>query len=387
LNIIIIRYGEIILKGFNRKFFEEKLINNIKQVLKDHQYRFRRADSLIYLEIDNADLEAVARKLSKIFGVVSINIAAVTNNELESICQTALIKLEEQLLTENHSFKVVSKRGNKKFPLSSLEISREVGAFLLTKHPNLRVDVHNPEITIFVEVREEQTYVYSKKIPGPGGLPYGTSGRGLLLLSGGIDSPVAGWLMAKRGLELEALHFHSYPFTSERAKEKVFDLAQILTQYCNQIKLHTVNLLKIQTEIKKNCPEEMFTIISRRFMMQIAQQIALKNNCEAIITGENLAQVASQTIQGLTVTNSVVDLIVLRPLIGLDKQEIITIAEKINTYKTSILPYEDCCTVFLPKHPVTKPRLEKVIKAESSLDIPALVEEALANLETIEFKQ
>jgi len=387
LNIIIIRYGEIILKGFNRKFFEEKLINNIKQVLKDHQYRFRRADSLIYLEIDNADLEAVARKLSKIFGVVSINIAAVTNNELESICQTALIKLEEQLLTENHSFKVVSKRGNKKFPLSSLEISREVGAFLLIKHPNLRVDVHNPEITIFVEVREEQTYVYSKKIPGPGGLPYGTSGRGLLLLSGGIDSPVAGWLMAKRGLELEALHFHSYPFTSERAKEKVFDLAQILTQYCNQIKLHTVNLLKIQTEIKKNCPEEMFTIISRRFMMQIAQQIALKNNCEAIITGENLAQVASQTIQGLTVTNSVVDLIVLRPLIGLDKQEIITIAEKINTYKTSILPYEDCCTVFLPKHPVTKPRLEKVIKAESSLDIPALVEEALANLETIEFKQ
>lgn len=382
--ILIVRYGEIGLKGFNRHVFEDKLLSNLKNLLKPlGNFEVTKGDSRLYLELAENDPEPVAKMASLVFGVVSVSIADRFNANLDQIYETAIGQVRE-LLSRNkiRSFKVTSRRGDKRFPLDSLAISREVGARILESFPELTVDVHNPDLTVYVEVRD-QAYLYTQKIPGPGGMPYKTSGKGLLLLSGGIDSPVAGWLMAKRGVELEALHFHSFPFTSERAKEKVIELARILSGYCRRIHLHTINLLNIQTAIRENCPEELFTIISRRFMMFIAERIAEKVHCDALITGENIAQVASQTIQSLHVTNSAVDLPVFRPLIAMDKTEIVALAEKIGTYETSILPYEDCCTVFLPKRPATKPRLEKVINAESKLDKESLILEALQNSETM----
>jgi thiamine biosynthesis protein ThiI len=298
--------------------------------------------------------------------------------------KTLAQKLVAQKLVAGHfvSFKVQTKRANKNFPLQSQEISKEVGAFILKHCSDLKVDVHSPDLTVYLEIRD-YAYLYTEKIPGFGGMPYATNGKALLLLSGGIDSPVAGWLMAKRGVELEAVHFHSYPFTSERAKEKVINLARILAKYCRSITLHIVNLLEIQQALRANCPEEIFTLLSRRYMMFIAEKIALQNNCSGLITGESIGQVSSQTIQSLAVTNAAVELPIFRPLICMDKAEITNLALKIETYETSILPYEDCCTVFLPKRPATKPKLEKVLKAEALLNREILISDAMSKVETL----
>ncbi|HEY8463953.1 MAG TPA: tRNA uracil 4-sulfurtransferase ThiI [Bacillota bacterium] len=386
-SVLIIRYGEISLKGANRHYFEDTLVKNIKSRLKNYPgLNITKGDSRIYLEPGNNDPQTLLAELTGVFGVVSVSIASRFPAELEQIYNAARQAVARTLQERPiKSFKVQSRRGNKQFPLESLEISRRVGAAVLEAFPQIEVDVHHPDLTVYVEVRE-LAYVYTEKIPGPGGMPYGTNGKALLLLSGGIDSPVAGWLMAKRGVVIEALHFHSYPFTSERAQEKVFELVRILCRSCLQIVLHSINLLEIQQAIKASCPEEYFTIISRRFMMYIAEAIADRRKCQALITGENIGQVASQTIEGLQVTNAAVRLPVFRPLLAMDKREIVDWAVKIGTYDVSVEPYEDCCTVFLPKHPVTKPRLEKVAALEAPLMIPTLVAQALAKIETQVFR-
>lgn len=386
--VIIVRYGEISLKGLNRPFFEDTLIKNLKKALRKYEgLTIFKKDSRIYIEnLSPADPEQIAVEATKVFGVVSVSVASKFDSDLEQIKATAL-ELVSQKLTVDHftSFKVDTKRANKGFPLQSQEVSRVVGAFILKHCAGLKVDVHRPDLTLYVEIRD-YAYLYTDKIPGFGGMPYSTNGKALLLLSGGIDSPVAGWLMAKRGVELEAVHFHSYPFTSERAKEKVIELARILAKYCRSITLHIVNLLEIQQAIRANCPEEIFTLLSRRYMMYIAEKIALQTQCSALITGESLGQVASQTIQSLAVTNAAVNLPIFRPLIGMDKSEITNLAMKIDTYETSILPYEDCCTVFLPKRPALKPKLEKILKAETVLNREVLVNDALAKTETLIIK-
>lgn len=383
--VIIVRHGEISLKGLNRPFFEDNLVKNIKRSLRRFEgLTIFKSESRIYIEnLGLANPEEIAFRAAKVFGVVSVSIAAKIPSDLELIKATALEMVNAQLPRASFkTFKVETKRADKKFPLESLAVSREVGAFILKHLPDLQVDVHHPDFTVYLEIRDF-TYIYTDKIPGFGGMPYGTNGKALLLLSGGIDSPVAGWLMAKRGVALEAVHFHSYPFTSERAKEKVISLARILARYCRTVQLHIVNLLQIQQAIRANCPEELFTLLSRRYMMFIAEKIALQNQCAGLITGESLGQVASQTIQSLAVTNAAVDLPIFRPLIGMDKSEITNLAQKIETYDTSILPYEDCCTVFLPKRPAIKPKLDKILKAEAVLDREALVNDALANAETM----
>lgn len=386
--VIIVRHGEISLKGLNRPFFEDTLVKNIKRALRKYEgLNIFKRDSRIYIENPGqANPEQIALDASKVFGVVSVSVATKFDSNLEQIKATALELVSQKLATAHFtSFKVVTKRANKGFPLQSLEVSKEVGAFILEHCADLKVDVHHPGLTVYVEIRD-YAYLYIDKIPGFGGMPYSTNGKALLLLSGGIDSPVAGWLMAKRGVALETVHFHSYPFTSERAKEKVIELTRILAKYCRSINLHIVNLLEIQQAIRSNCPEEIFTLLSRRYMMFIAAKIAAQNNCSALITGESLGQVASQTIQSLAVTNAAVNLPIFRPLIGMDKSEITNIALKIETYETSILPYEDCCTVFLPKRPAIKPKLEKILKAETSLNREVLVNDALAKTETLIIK-
>lgn len=301
---------------------------------------------------------------------------------MDKIKEIALDELKDRISENNNikTFKVESKRGDKSFPMQSLEISREVGGYLLENMENISVDVHNPDVSIQVEVRDK-AFVFSNKINGFGGLPLGTNGKALLLLSGGIDSPVAGWLVGKRGVDIEAIHFHSYPFTSDRSKEKVIDLAKILSSYCGKFKLYSINLLPIQKEINEKCPEEEMTILSRRFMMKIAERVGVANNCDALVTGESIGQVASQTVKSLYVTNESVVMPVFRPLIAMDKVDIIDLAYKIGTYETSILPFEDCCTVFLPKHPVTQPKLEKIIKSESKLDVEELINAAIEDME------
>ncbi len=383
--VIIVRHGEISLKGLNRPFFEDTLVKNVKSALYKYQgLQIFKRDSRIYIEnLGEADPSQIALRAAKVFGVVSVSIASKFNSAIGQIEATALdmvIKIFDERPFK--SFKVETKRADKSFPMESLEVSRRVGAFILKHLPHLNVDVHHPELTVYIEIRD-YSYLYADKIPGFGGMPYTTNGKALLLLSGGIDSPVAGWLMAKRGVELEAVHFHSYPFTSERAKEKVISLARILAKHCRAIKLHIVNLLEIQQAIRGNCPEDIFTLLSRRYMMFIAEKIATQNECSGLITGESIGQVASQTIQSLAVTNAAVNLPVFRPLISMDKSEITGLAHKIETYETSILPYEDCCTVFLPKRPAIKPKLAKILKAETSLDREALINDALGTAETL----
>lgn len=383
--VIIVRHGEISLKGLNRPFFEDTLVKNVKSALRKYEgLIIFKKDSRIYIEnIGSADPDQIALQAAKVFGVVSVSVATKFNPTIEQMEQTAL-EMVIKKLDEDHfkSFKVETKRADKRFPMESLEVSSEVGAFILEHFEDLKVDVHRPDLTVYLEIRDF-AYLYTDKIPGFGGMPYTTNGKALLLLSGGIDSPVAGWLMAKRGVVIEAVHFHSYPFTSERAKEKVISLTQILAKYCRAINLHIVNLLEIQQTIRANCPEEIFTLVSRRYMMFIAEKIAVQNQCSGLVTGESIGQVASQTIQSLTVTNAAVDLPVFRPLICMDKSEIMCLAQKIETYETSILPYEDCCTVFLPKRPAIKPRLEKILKAETSLDRETLISNALGTVETL----
>ncbi len=381
---LIVRYGEIALKGLNKSYFEQKLVKHIQANIKDlGNARVHKSNGLIFVELDGQDEEEMIARVVKVFGIVSVSPAWKVEADLEIIKETALKHALERVEEgQFKTFKVESRRGDKSFPLNSPEICREVGGYILQGVEGLKVDVHKPELFVHIDVRDK-AYIYSEKIPGFGGLPLGTNGKGMLLLSGGIDSPVAGWMMAKRGVEIEAIHYHSYPFTSDRAKEKVMDLARILAIYCGTIRLHSVNLLPIQKEINEKCPEEEMTILSRRFMMKIAEQIAKNNGCDALITGESIGQVASQTIEGLTVTNEAVTLPVFRPLIAMDKVDIVDIAKKIGTFETSILPYEDCCTVFLPKRPVIKPKVERIKGSENKLDVEGLIEKAIADIEVI----
>ncbi|MCC0692102.1 MULTISPECIES: tRNA uracil 4-sulfurtransferase ThiI [unclassified Clostridioides] len=388
-NILIVKYGEIGVKGKNRYIFENRLIRNIRNMLKPiGKFNVYKEYGRIYVDLEDYDYEEVIEEVRKVFGIVGVCPGVRAKKDYDTLKEIALKMLEEKIEAGYKTFKVESRRGDKSFRLTSQEMSMDIGGYLLSKvGDKIDVDVRNPEIKIKCEYREFHTMVYSDTIPGYGGLPLGTNGRAMSLLSGGIDSPVATWMVAKRGMEVEAVHFHSYPFTSERSQEKVKDLAKILAKYCGRVRLHKVNILEIQKAIGENCNEEEATILSRRFMMRIAQKLSEKRHCDALITGESIGQVASQTIQGLTCTNAVVDLPVFRPLIAMDKSDIVDIAKKIGTFETSIIPEEDCCSVFSPRKPVTKPRLEKIEKSETALDIDGLVQDAIDRIEVedIEF--
>ena len=385
--IFIVRCGEVALKGMNKPYFERVLVERIKKNLKNIAgNKVSRKEGLIFVRVPlESDTDEVIAEISKVFGVSSVSPALEVESELNAIGSKAVEFMNSMIKNEGvKTFKVEAKRADKNFPIKSPEIAARVGAYVLKGCKVLKVDVHNPDCHLFVDLRVDKTYIYSKKINGLGGLPLGTNGRGMVLLSGGIDSPVAAWMMAKRGMVIDAVHFHSYPYTSPRAQQKVEELAEIISSYCGKINMTVINLLPIQEEIVSNCPEDETTILVRRFMMRIAEKIALKQNDLMLITGENLGQVASQTAEALVVTDQSVELPVMRPLIGMDKVEIMDMARKIGTYEKSIEPYEDCCTVFLPKHPVTKPRLEKILNSESKLDVDRLVEMAVNSAEEIE---
>ena len=388
-NILIVKYGEIGVKGKNRYIFENKLIKNVKNILKPiGKFNVYKEYGRIYVDLDGYDYEEVVEEVKKVFGIVGVCPAVRAEKDYNLLKELALKMLEEKIEQGYKSFKVDSRRGDKDFKLTSQEMSLDIGGYLVSQvKDKIAVDVRNPEVKIHCELRQNHVMVYSDTIPGYGGLPLGTNGRAMSLLSGGIDSPVASWMVAKRGMELECIHFHSYPFTSEKSQEKVRDLAQILSKYCGRVRLHKVNMLEIQKAIGLNCKDEEMTIISRRFMMRIAERVAESRHCDALVTGESIGQVASQTIQGLTCTNASVKMPVFRPLIAMDKTEIIEVAQKIGTFETSILPEEDCCTVFSPKKPVTKPKLDRIEKSENKLDVEKLVQDAIDNIEVedIEF--
>jgi len=384
--VILVRIGEVVLKGLNRSSFERKLVYNIKEGIGTiGEVKVFNSQGRIYVEPveDNYNFDYAIDKIIKIFGVVSVSIAFKVESDFDKIKELTKIYVEGLLRkTKYKTFKVETKRGDKRFPLDSPAISREIGAHILDNFKELTVDVKTPDFILNVEVRES-SYVYSGKVNAFGGLPVGTSGTGLLLLSGGIDSPVAGWMMAKRGLKISAIHFYSYPYTSERSKEKVIDLTKIISKYCMGIDLFIVPFTQIQVMINENFPQDLSTVILRRFMMRIAERIAYDNNYNTIITGECLGQVASQTIQSIHATNSVVTMPILRPLIGMDKQEVVDMAIKIGSYETSILPYEDCCTVFVAKHPKTRPNINKILEYESKVDYNELVENAVRDVEIL----
>lgn len=379
--LILVRYGEIALKGGNRAFFINQLVRNIRKALKGIEHRIikDRGRILIEMQVQSGDTEEAVNRLKKVFGIVSLSRVIKVEKNLDTIKQRALAMVAEQ---QPATFKVESRRADKAFPVNSPEICRQVGAFILENCQGIRVDVHRPELLINIEIRDK-AYIYMGMEQGSGGLPTGTSGKSILLLSGGIDSPVAGWMVAKRGVELEAVHFHSFPYTSERAKQKVIDLARVLAGYTGGIGLHMVSLTDIQSSINRHCPAEQSTILTRRFMMKIAGKIAEAEKALALITGESLGQVASQTIESIYVTDSCVDMPVFRPLLGMDKVEIINRARNIDTYELSILPYEDCCTLFLPPHPETRPRLEKILQSESHLEVRPLIEQAVETREVL----
>lgn len=377
--MVLVRYGEIILKGCNRPVFEDALIKNIRAAIKDvGEVKITKAQATIYIEPRENDEQAdiIAEKLKKVFGIVSIVIAYRTEKSLDAVTEEIKRNFSD-LLSNVKTFKVEAKRADKKFPLKSPEICAEVGGRLLDEYPNLTVNVREPDVVVHVEMREGYAYVHTGREKGAGGMPSGTNGKALLLLSGGIDSPAAGYMIGKRGVALEAIHFFSYPYTSDRAKDKVLKLAEIIGSYMGGLKVHIVPFTEIQLQIRDKCPEEHLTLVMRRFMMQIAQRIAEKRKCTALVTGESIGQVASQTMSALAVTDDAVTMPVFRPLIGMDKEEIVEISRKIDTFETSILPYEDCCTVFTPKHPTTKPRLEKVLASQNLLDCEKLIEEAV----------
>ena len=382
--VILLKLGEIALKGLNRKAFEDVLLKNIRRRLgKAGEFTVASRQSTIYVEPanDQADMDLAEEQVRKVFGVVGYARAGIAEKDLKSIQELAAQYLEEEL-EEAATFKVECKRSDKKFPLKSPEISAEVGGYLLERFPHLRVDVHQPDVTVRVEVREVGAYVHTDPKPGAGGIPVGTGGKAAILISGGLDSPVAAWTMAKRGVELTAIHFASPPYTSELAHEKVVRLLRKVSEYAGRIKLITVNFTHLQEEIRDKCSEELSTVILRRFMLRAAQRVARDEGCAALITGESLGQVASQTIQAIACTDAVADLPVFRPLIGSDKAEIVKVAHQIDTYDISIEPYEDCCTIFTPKHPRTRPILHFVEEAEQAIDGSALLEEALGQVET-----
>lgn len=386
--MFLLKMGEIVLKGLNRGSFEGKLNSNLSRRLKGFgKFKVRLLQSTVYVEPldEDCDVEGAWEACGKVFGITSRCRSRGCEKDLDAIFQACVDYLGDDISCAS-SFKVESKRADKKFPLNSIQISQEIGGRLAEAFPHVPVDVHNPDYTVYVEVREEKAFVHGPSEPGAGGLPVGIGGKSALLLSGGIDSPVAGYMMSKRGVELECVHFFSYPYTSERAKEKVLDLAKIMSRYCGRTTVHVVGFTEIQEAIRDNCPEEYFTLIMRRMMMRIAERIAKNTGCMSLTTGESLGQVASQTMQAMMVTNAVCTLPVFRPVVGMDKEEIIAIARKIDTMETSILPYEDCCTVFTPRHPKTKPSLEEVIKAESKLDIDALIEAAVESTEQVHIR-
>ena len=396
-NSIIVKYGEIGIKGKNIYIFENKLIKNIKNMLKPiDKFNVYKEYGRVYVDLGDYEYDEVCEEVKKVFGVVGVcpAVKVLRNNEedveaaYQKLKETALLVLEEKIEAGAKTFKVESRRGDKSFRLTSQDMSIDIGGYLLSNvGDKIKVDINKPEAKIKCELRENNVVVYSDTVPGYGGLPIGTNGKAMSLLSGGIDSPVATWMVAKRGMEVEAVHFHTYPFTSEKSQEKVKDLARILAKYCGKVRLHKVNILEIQKAVGLNCRDEEMTIISRRFMMRIAQKLAEQRNCDALITGESIGQVASQTIQGLTCTNASVSLPVFRPLIAMDKTEIIEIAKKIDTFETSIIPEEDCCSVFAPKKPVTKPKLERIEDSEKALDVDKLIQDAIDNMEVevIEF--
>ena len=386
--IFLLKLGEIVLKGANRRQFEDKLRQNIRRRMKPYgNFDVYIMQSTVYVEPedDMADVDGAWEACHCIFGLVSLCRCRPCEKNLQSIYETAEAYLGEDLDSAK-SFKVESRRSDKAFTYTSIQISQEIGGLLADAHPDCIVDVRNPAYTVYVEVRDLAAYVHGPAEPGAGGLPTGVGGRAMCLLSGGIDSPVAAYMMAKRGVEVECVHFFSYPYTSQLAKDKVLELARLVTRYCGRMTVNVVSFTKIQEEIRDKCPEEFFTLIMRRFMMEISQRIAKQDGCGALITGENLGQVASQTMQAMAVTGAVVDIPIFMPLVGMDKEEIVTIARKIGTMETSVLPYEDCCTVFTPKHPKTKPTLGQLLGAEKELDREALIEEALQNVEKVAVK-
>ena len=386
--IFLLKLGEIVLKGANKRQFESKLRSNVRRRMRLYgNFDVYLMQSTLYVEpMDEAcDVDGAWEACRSIFGVVSLCRCRPCEKNLDAIFEAIENYLGEDLDCAK-SFKVESKRSDKQFPLTSIGISQEIGGRIADAHPDLMVDVHHPDYTVYVEVRDLAAYVHGPAEPGAGGLPTGVGGRAMCLLSGGIDSPVAAYMIGKRGVEIECVHFFSYPYTSQLAKDKVIELARLVTKYTGRMTVNVVSFTEIQEAIRDNCPEEFFTLIMRRFMMEISQCIAKHDGCGALITGENLGQVASQTMEAMAVTGAVVDIPIFMPLVGMDKEEIVTIARKIGTMETSVLPYEDCCTVFTPKHPKTKPTLAQVIDAEKKLDREALIARALENIEKIPVK-
>ena len=385
-DIILVKLGEIILKGLNRKSFEKKLMNNISdRVAQYGDFSVKCLQSTIYVEAENddADVDSAFEELKKVFGIIALTKAAACEKDKDAIVKLAKEYLKDEFAAAG-SFKVESKRSDKTFPMTSIEISQYVGGELQEAFPDVRVDVHNPELTVYIEIRDLAAYVHSKPVQGAGGMPVGSNGIAVSLLSGGIDSPVSTYMIAKRGVRIIPIHFFSFPYTSQQAKEKVVELGQQLTQYCGRMTLEVVPFTHIQEEIRDKCDEEYFTLIMRRFMMRISERIAENAGAKGIVTGENLGQVASQTMEAMAVTRAVTSMPIIQPLIGMDKEEIVKLSRKIGTFDTSILPYEDCCTVFTPKHPKTKPKLRDVERVESALDVEALVSEAFEGREQIE---
>ena len=384
--IILLKLGEMVLKGLNRRSFEDKLQANIHRRLWPYgQFKVYTRQSTTYVEPknDECDVEGAFETLKKVFGIVGLSLARPCEKDKDAIVAACHQFLDDKL-SAARTFKVESKRADKSFPLNSIQLSQYVGGELDELYPDLHVDVHNPELTVHVEVRDFAAYVHADPEPGAGGLPVGINGRAVSLLSGGIDSPVASWMIAKRGVALEMVHFFSYPYTSPEAKEKVIQLARDLLPYTGRLTVHVVPFTAIQEELRRSCPEELFTIIMRRFMMRISQEVAKRCGAKALVTGECLGQVASQTMDAMLCTGAVVQLPILRPCVGMDKEEIVQISRRIGTYDTSILPYEDCCTVFTPRHPRLRPILSEVEAAEAGLDIEGMVKAAVDGIERIQ---
>ena len=383
--MFLLKMGEIVLKGLNRASFEGKLHSNLSRRLKPYgRFKIRLLQSTVYVEPENddCDLDGAWEACGRVFGIISRCRSRGCDKDLDAIFNACRDYLGDEIACAK-SFKVESKRADKRFPLNSIQISQEIGGRLAEEYPQVEVDVHNPAYTVYVEVREERAFVHGPAEPGAGGLPVGVGGKSALLLSGGIDSPVAGYMMAKRGVELECVHFFSYPYTSPEAKEKVLELARLLTPWTGRLVVHVVPFTQIQEELRRSCPEPLFTLLMRRFMMRIAERVAKRVGAQGLVTGESLGQVASQTMQAMAVTGQVCTLPVFRPVVGMDKEEIIRIARKIGTFETSILPYEDCCTVFTPRHPKTRPHLDEIEEAEAVLDIEGLIQAAVDGIERV----
>ena len=384
--MILLKLGELVLKGLNRRSFEDKLQANIYRRLNNlGQFRVYTRQSTTYVEPMNeqCDMDGAWEALTKVFGVVGLSRARACEKDKDAILAAAREYLDDKLSTAK-TFKVETKRADKTFPMTSIQLSQYVGGELDELYPNLQVDVHHPELTVHVEIRDYAAFVHADPEPGAGGLPVGINGRAVSLLSGGIDSPVSSWMIAKRGVALEMVHFFSYPYTSPEAKEKVIELARLLTPWCGRLTVHVVPFTAIQEELRRSCPPELFTLIMRRFMMRISERVAQRCGAKALVTGECLGQVASQTMEAMSVTGAVVDLPILRPVVGMDKEDIVQISRKIGTFDTSILPYEDCCTVFTPRHPRLRPTFEEVEAAEQALDIEAMVQTAVEGIERVQ---